>query len=101
MTRPNPTANTRDCFSEWIGNYVTGVIFDALPLQRPDLAIGSKALIFDDGRALVIHGNGSFYVAGRLDVEAAVQRKVQELERASGELAEVLRLAGQEASRPS
>ena len=86
-------SNTKDCFREFIGQRVKGVLFDALPAGRGCLAAGTKSLIFDDGRALTIADNGSFWIDGPLEVDRAISKTKTDLENAQKELAGVLALA--------
>lgn len=42
-----PTSNSPDTFRWSVGKTVVTVIFDGLPHHRPDIAKGTKALVFD------------------------------------------------------
>lgn len=84
-------ANTRDCFSEFIGQKVVGVIFDALPRTS---FISTKTLIFEDGRGLTTASNGSYWIDSAFDVSRAVQIVRDELAAAEKRLRGVLNLAG-------
>ena len=88
----SPASNTNDCFREFIGQKVVGVLFDALPINGKHHS--SKALIFEDGRALTIYANGSFWVDSKEDVERAIAQKAEQIKRLQAEHAEVLVLAG-------
>lgn len=88
------TANTRECFSEFVGQKVVGVLFDALPLSRADLRAGTKTLIFEDGRGLHIHSNGSFGIVTKEDVDSAIRATQRRIEATQRDLAGVLDLAG-------
>lgn len=90
----NPASNTRECFSEFIGQRVIGVLFNALPLGRKDIASGGKTLVFEDGRGLTIAANGTFWVESAADVKRAVQWRQDELNTTRREIADVLKLAG-------
>jgi len=92
-------ANTRSCFSEFIGQSVVGVIFDALPPSNRDVARGTKTLIFDDGRGLTFASNGSYWIDNADDVRRAIRRREQELRATESELVGVLALAGKQAER--
>lgn len=90
----NAASNTRECFREVVGRTVIGVLFDALPLSRADLARGTKTLIFDDGSGLTIASNGSYWQETAEDVERAISRERKRLEDAQQNIAAVLELAG-------
>ena len=87
-------SNTKDCFRECIGKRVKGVLFDALPAGRNDLAAGTKTLIFDDGSGLTIASNGSFWLEAQEEIQRAVSCRLAELEKTKDEIAEVLAAAG-------
>lgn len=89
-------SNTKDCFREFVGHRIKGVLFDALPWNRVDLSAGSKALIFEDGRALVIHLNGTYYIATVEEVQRAIRSSKTLLETNERQLKEVLKLAGED-----
>lgn len=93
------TANTRDCFTDFIGQKVVGVLFNALPAHRKDIAAGTKTLVFEDGRGLTIAGNGSYWVDGADEVRRAVEVRERELRATESELSGVLALAAREANR--
>lgn len=88
-------SNTKDCFRECIGKRVKGVLFDAMPVGRADLARGTKSLIFDDGTALTIGSNGSFWVEGVEEVRRAIQVQRAALEATKAAISEVLVAAGE------
>jgi hypothetical protein len=90
------TANTRDCFSTFIGQRVKGVLFDALPVARRDLASGTKTLVFEDGRGLTISSKGTYWVESVRDVQRAIRQQEKALSTTMDELAGVLQLAGLE-----
>lgn len=87
-------SNTRDCFRSCVGKRVTGVLFDALPPRRQDLSRGTKTLIFDDGTALTMASNGSFWVELPSDVRQAIDERQKALEGVQAEICEVLVAAG-------
>lgn len=88
------TSNTFDCFSEFVGQKVVGVLFNALPRSRRDIASGTKALIFEDGRALVIAFNGSYWVENEREVRSAINLRKRALEAGNREIEQVLEAAG-------
>jgi hypothetical protein len=53
------TSNTFECFRDVIGLKVVGVLKDAMPPSRRDLAAGTKTLVFEDGTGLTFAPNGS------------------------------------------
>lgn len=89
-----PASNTRDCFSEFIGQKVVGCLFDALPVSRRDIASGTKTLVFEDGRGLTISSKGTFWIESKNEVDSAIRAKKQELAATQKEIAGVLELAG-------
>lgn len=89
----NPASNTRDCFREFVGQRVIGLLFDALPDDR-QLSPGSKTLIFEDRRGLTISGNGTYWIESVETVARAVERQKAKLTTAQRELNEVLATAG-------
>jgi hypothetical protein len=92
----SPASNTHDAFSDFIGQKVVGVLFNALPANRRDIASGTKTLVFDDGRGLTFAGNGSFWIDSVEEVRRATDVRRRELEATQRELAGVLELAGGE-----
>jgi hypothetical protein len=87
-------SNTKDCFREFVGQRVKGLLFDALPNGRDNLSSGTKTIIFEDGRGLTIAGNGSFWIDGPDEINLAIKRSKAELKRISRDLSDVLALAG-------
>jgi hypothetical protein len=87
------TSNTYDCFREFVGQRLIGLLFDALPSNRHDLRRGNRHLIFEDGRALTLSNNGTYWIDSAEDVRAAVARKKGELSTTEGEIRDVLALA--------
>ena len=90
----NPASNTRGCFTEFVGHRLLGVLFDGpgLGSQHADLHVTS--LVFQDGRALTLCSNGSYWIDTAEDVRAATTAVAQRLEQTQSELADVLALAG-------
>lgn len=91
-----PASNTKDCFRAFIGHKVKGVLFDALPMGRCDLADGNKTLVFDDGRGLTIANNGSYWVESAEDVREAISTTKKRLQSAKKDIEDVLQLTGAE-----
>jgi hypothetical protein len=87
-------ANTFECFREFIGHKVVGVLRDALPVGNQGIASGTKTLVFDDGRGLTIASNGSWWIDRADDVARAIRSRQQALEATADELKDVLELAG-------
>lgn len=87
-------SNTKECFRESVGKRIVGVLFDALPPHRPDLSLGNKTVIFDDGTGLTFGGNGSYWQESRADIERAVERAREELARRKRDVEDVLQAAG-------
>lgn len=88
-----PPANTPACFSEFIGQRVVGVLFNALPANRRDLASGTKTLVFEDGRGLTVASNGSYWIDSAAQVRRAVAVAERDLRATEASLAGVLALA--------
>ena len=89
-----PASNTRECFSEFVGQEVIGVLFDACPPNRRDLASGTKTLVFTDGRGLTIASSGSYWIESMSDVARAIRYQKDKLDRTQADIAGVLALAG-------
>lgn len=87
-------SNTRECFREFIGQSLKGMIFNVLPLRRCDLSKGTKTMIFEDGRGLTIAGNGSYWIDSKADVDAAIEELLFEFKRNQADLAGILAIAG-------
>jgi hypothetical protein len=87
-------SNTRDCFREFVGKRVKGVLFDALPVNRVDLSAGNKTLVFDDGRGLTFANNGSYWIDSADEVKRAIDLVKADLKKAQKEIKGVLSLAG-------
>lgn len=87
-------SNTKECFREVIGLRVVGVMFDAMPSHRADLAGGNTTLVFEDGTGLTIASNGSYWRENASDVKRAVEKKKQELTSVQRDLRDVIVLAG-------
>lgn len=88
------TSNTRECFTTFKGQRLIGMLFNALPVSRRDLAAGTTTLIFEDGRGLTISSNGSYWVDAADEVKRAVEERQAELRATQGEIEGVLELAG-------
>ena len=89
-----PASNTKDCFREFIGHTVKGVLFDALPVGRYDLQGGNKTLVFDDGRGLTFANNGSYWIDSADEVKRAITIVKGMLEAAQLDAKDILALAG-------
>lgn len=87
-------SNTRECFKDCIGKKVVGVLFDALPWDRDELSKGSKTLLFDDGTALTIAANGTFWIDLPGEVRRAISKRLIMLDDIKKEISEVLSAAG-------
>lgn len=90
----SPASNTRECFREFVGQRMKGLLFDVFPMHRHDLSGGSKTLVFEDGRGLTIASNGSYWIESAADVLRAVEIRQAELDARKADIAEVLALAG-------
>jgi hypothetical protein len=88
-------SNTKDCFREFVGQRVKGVLFNALPVGRADLNSGTKTLIFEDGRGLTIASNGSFWIDSKSDIAQAIDVAKDELENIQRDLQDVLEASGE------
>lgn len=88
-------SNTKDCFREFVGKRVKGVLFDAFPMGRRDLNAGSKTLVFEDGRGLTIAQNGSFWIESAEDVKRAVSAVLEKAKATRKEIKGLLALAGE------
>ncbi len=88
-------ANTGECFEEFIGQELRGVLFDALPVNRRDIASGTKTLVFADGRGLTLASNGSFWIDGAEEVGRAIRAAERQLANTRQRLEGVLSLAGE------
>lgn len=89
-----PPANTRDCFREFVGQRLIGLMFDALPMSRADLRQGNVHLIFEDGRALTLKRNGSYWIDSAGDVKRALLVNKSRLEQLQRETLEVIAASG-------
>lgn len=87
-------ANTQNCVRAIVGKKIVGVMFDALPVQRRDLASGNKTLVFDDGSGFTFTSGGAFWLENADDVARAVALKRDELEAVQRDIQDVLDLAG-------
>jgi hypothetical protein len=86
----NPTSNTNDCFREFIGQRVKGVILTA----------ENRMLVFEDGRALTVHHNGSYWVSNAVDVSFALAERRRHLQTVEREIRDLLTLAGEKVEEP-
>ena len=86
-------SNTRDCFRACIGKRVVGLLFDTLPLGRPDLSAGNKTVIFDDGSGLTISSNGSYWLEVEEHIAEGIKSKKRALELVKQDIQEVVDLA--------
>ena len=89
-------SNTADCFRSTVGETVRGVLFDALPLGRRDLACGTKTLIFEGGWGLTISSNGSYWLETKEAITRAVSIQEKRLAALERETRDVLALAGRD-----
>ena len=87
-------SNTTECLEEFIGRTVVGVLISALPVNRPDLARGTRTLVFGDGCGLTFNSNGAFWAESKEDINRALKERETELRKTQGCLEAVLRLAG-------
>lgn len=87
-------SNTKGCFRESVGKRIVGVLFNALPFGRHDLAQGCKTLVFEDGTGLTFADNGSFWQETKNDIQRAVDVQREELNCAKADIEDVLRVAG-------
>lgn len=81
----NPASNTNDCFREFIGQRVKGLV----------MAADSRTLVFEDGRGLTVHHNGSFWVTAKQEVDRAIEERRQHLRHVEREIQDVLALSGE------
>ena len=88
------TSNTFECFRDCIGRTVVGVMRDALPASRRDIAEGTKTLVFDDGTGLTVASNGSYWRESKRAIEQAIGMRMRELESAQRDIQDVLEAAG-------
>jgi hypothetical protein len=87
-------SNTFDCFRECVGKRVVGVLRDAMPPCRRDIAAGTKTLVFDDGTGLTIASNGSYWTERKDEIDRAIRIRREELEANHRDIQDVLDLAG-------
>jgi exosome complex RNA-binding protein Rrp4 len=92
--KPHPASNDRDCFRWLIGHKVTGVIFDALPINRHDLSAGNRTLILDCGCGITLSSNGSYWLEGKDEIKRAISIVRERLSDAEREIRGVLDAAG-------
>ena len=92
----NPSSNTKDCFKEFFGMKLKGVLFDALPINREVISKGNKTLIFEDGRGLTFsNSNGSFWIDSKEDIDFAISSEKEKYINARKDIEEILSLAGE------
>lgn len=89
-----PASNTLDCFREFIGKKVIGLLHGALPVGRADLAAGTKTLVFEDGRGLTIASNGSYWIESAEDIARATDQMRRRLAALQKDTSELVKLAG-------
>ena len=89
-----PASNTPECFEEFTGQKLKGVLFGRLPRTAHDIAVHCKTLVFEDGRGLTINDNGSYWIEKKEDVAWAVENLRKEAERHQRTVEECIRLAG-------
>jgi hypothetical protein len=92
----NPSSNTRECFSEFIGQKIIGVLFN-VPTSRG--RENTKTIVFEDGRGLTIQ-NGSFWIEEKEFVAQAIQKRIDELSQVEKELSGLVKLAGDPSCLP-
>jgi hypothetical protein len=88
-------SNTKDCVRDLVGKRIVGVLFDALPVNRSDLASGNKTLVFDDGSGFTFNSIGSFWAETAAELERAITQKKSELSALEQDIRDVLALAGE------
>src|SRR5579872_649045 len=84
-------SNTKDCFRECVGKKVVGVLFDAIPAGRRDIASGTKTLVFKDGTGLTISSNGSWWLDSANEVKRATEVIRTELMRTKDDIEDVIK----------
>jgi hypothetical protein len=87
-------SNTRDCFGAFVGQRLIGLLFDACPPSRRDIAAGTATMVFEDGRGLVFASNGAFWIESADDVRRALQASQDALTSIERDLRDVITLAG-------
>jgi hypothetical protein len=87
-------SNTDDCFREFFGLKLVGLIGDVWPLRSQSENTTYKTLIFEDGRGITLSSNGSWWVASKEDVSKAVGTLRNILEKQKKDIEEVAKLAG-------
>jgi len=88
------TANTQDCIRDLIGRTIVGVLFNALPTTRRDLASGNKTFVFEDGTGFTFSSKGTFWSETATDIARAVNTKHSELRLVEKDIRDVLVVAG-------
>jgi len=87
-------SNSRECWESTISKRIVGVLMGALPINDAGIAGRCKSLIFDDGTALTVCNNGSFWTERAEDVKRAIERKHKELAAIDVEMHSTLAAAG-------
>ncbi len=86
-------SNNNGCFTTFIGCRVVGVLKNALPLGRADLACGNRTLVFECGWGLTIANNGSCWIESPSEIESAANKVADHLKETIAALKGVLQLA--------
>ena len=79
----NPASNTMDCYREFLGQRLVGLLANA---QIAGSGARVTMLIFEDWRGLALCENGSYWVSNREDVRRAVRHRRDELTRIEHDL---------------
>lgn len=87
-------SNCRECFQTFLGHKIIGLLFNALPLGRGDIARGTTTIIFDCGYGLTLSSHGTYWVESPDDIKSATDSKKIELSQVQKEIESVLALAG-------
>ena len=83
-------SNTHECFREFIGQRLTGLLFGVLPVDRSDIGAGTKTLIFEDGRGLTLSPHGTYWIDSAREVARGVEQRKREIANQQRELSEQL-----------
>lgn len=89
-------SNTVECMRAVVGKKVIGVLVEAFPLGRRDLASGTKTFVFDDGTAFTFSTKGTFWTESKEDVKRAVENLKENVRRLQVEESGLLELAGEQ-----
>jgi|ERR1051325_864971 hypothetical protein len=87
-------SNNSECFRTFIGCTVKGLLKNALPIGRPDLAAGCKTLVFECGWGLTIASNGSYWTESPEEIQRAIAIQKVRLAKTNHEIKHILELAG-------